>query len=183
MPEGPPSVVPIPHTDITRMQLWRSGDWLFLRVDFAGDIPATASPVVQGENLVTSGVSVTMDSDHSYDTGAHNLNLVDQVALGVDLVFAIQVSYATNASPMGGAYVLYDIGAITDRFGGTAQGELRGGGPGTSYLCARWPLSAIPPKYWVVGTPALLMGSAETESTHYHHYAYDATLTKTWSLP
>lgn len=180
-PEGAPAaVIPYPPCDLLRVYLWRSGNYLYLRAEFNGTIP-TAPPVVAGEAVDGVSVSVYMDADSNYNTGLKISNSVSGVGLGVNILYGITMRPASQ--PANPAVASYDPGTAADSYASTLIGEFRGGGPGYNFACARYPLSKILGKDYVPGATATFFASAETASTHYHHFAYDETRTAEWVMP
>jgi hypothetical protein len=95
---GPPysGPAPFPSVDVERVLLGIEGDFLFMRVDFAGAIPTAVVHIAEsGETeeqwVRNQGFNVSVNSDGDIQTGGGG-----EGVSGVDIFFAINFDYGSR---------------------------------------------------------------------------------------
>ncbi len=186
--EGPPypGPVPFPAVDVTEIAMGVDGDFLYMRVQFAGPIPTAdvhipADGVVEEQWVRSQGMNVSLNSDGNTATGG-----AGEGVTGVDVFFAVGFRYGTQTL----VYANWDFpdGDVHHAVH-NAHGELGSGGPGHDFVVARYrvaDLGAFFPRGELVD-----VGSwSEAESYNadgtlkYHHFAYDRAIDGGhWTIP
>ncbi|MEW8370219.1 MAG: hypothetical protein AB2602_10745 [Candidatus Thiodiazotropha sp.] len=168
---APPYTDPIdyPPADLVALSMGIEGDYLYIRFDFAGTIPASENPVVasgevEAQTVTGQGISVNFNSDNDLSTGAGGEGID-----GIDIFFAFSLEY--GIPPF--VYTNYGFpdGDIHHHLG-HADGELGEGGPGYDYVVLRFLIPEFA-DYLPRGETLDFGGWSEAESDLYHHYAFD----------
>jgi len=179
--EAPPYNVTINYSsiDVTKVYLGVTGNYLYMRLDFNGNIPVsnvsiTANGEVENQIVMSQGTNVAFDVDNNDNTG-----LFGEELNGMDIFFAYTVIY--DSIDM--AYAKYDFPTAntTDESRGHLDGEVGPGGPGYNYVIIRYNISNLG-NYFPIGNNAEIGAWSEAQSNLYHHYAFDRVSTSNWII-
>ena len=174
--EGPPSVIPFPPIDVTRVLLGVSGDYLYFRLEFDGIIPR-AKPQISGQTVQSHFADLGFDMDRNAATGAS----IGSIG-GVDLILGTSIDYGREY--IGFPNASFDFANNNaDEARETRYGEYRSGGPGTNFIVARFAISQFDPALFPHGDSVKVGGWSEAKSVDYHHFAFDTVPTIDWTLP
>jgi hypothetical protein len=178
---GPPVVIPYPPVDVTKIEAGVRWPMLYMRVTYAGSIPAgpVSIPAQGGLAAMTvknQGMSLNLDSDNNPTTGADN---------GIDVFFAVKCVYGQAC----GAYANYDF-ATTDIHlnRGQVQGAVIDGGPGHNFVLVGYDLTSLG-AFFRRGQTVPIRAWSEAESFDasgnllFHHFAFDPLPDGHWTIP
>jgi len=171
--EGPASVIPYSPVDVRIVRLWKADNCIYVRVDFAGEIPLTPQ-TLSGETVNQQGFNVSFDSDNSFNTGAQ----IGGIG-GIDIFFAVVIKYDQSPTAPYANYNFQTSDIHTNT--GHLEGEFRSGGPGHSYIVYRFSLSSLG-NLFPSGREVTLGGWSEAESNLHHHFAMDSYATVKWNV-
>lgn len=183
--DAPPSVIPFPPADLTRIEAGVRWPTLYLRVTWAAPIPAgpVAIPAQGGLPAMTvpgHGMSLVLDSDNDPGTGANGAEMIG----GIDIFFAVKVTYGAWVE----AYANYDFASGDIHLNrGHLEGTLLEGGPGSSTVLVAFDLSSTG-RFFRRGLTVPIGAWSEAESFNggtrvFHHFAYDPVAAGSWSIP
>ncbi len=174
-----------PPVDVTGVRLGVDGDWLYMRVDFHGQIPpARVSIAAEGEiesQIVGGqGMNIAMNTDGDIQTGGGG-----EGVSGIDIFFAVGFDYGREVN----IYANYDF-PDGDLHHNQQQllGELLAGGSGHQYVIVRYNVSNLG-VFFPRGSQVDLGGWSEAESFNadgslkYHHFAFDELYSGSWDIP
>lgn len=182
--DQPPHLIQFAPMDVTKIQLGFSGEYLYLRVDYADTIPQlpvelTANDTVEAQLIKNQSISVVIDADNSDTSGASG-----ESVKGVDIFFALNFIYGSYSLQ----YANFDFpGTDIHIYNGDTKGELGEGGPGTTYAIVRYKKEAFQ-HLLSPGKTVEIGGWAESESydamgkLKYHHFAFDAFTPGVWTI-
>lgn len=180
--EAPSVLIPHPPGDATRISWGIEGDFLFMRLDFAAPIPQGPVPVaavgelgpqtVQGQS-----VSLVINADASTATGGGASPWLE----GVDLFVALNLRYGVDNL----AYINYDfLDGDLHKHQGQVQGVVGEGGPGTTFIVARYDISGVPARFLPRGSTVRVGSWVESESDLFHEMAVDTVIVdQAWLVP
>lgn len=181
-PGGAPpysSPVDYPPVDVTGLSMGVDGDFLYIRYDFAGNLPqdeheVAASGEVEQQTVHNQSISINFNSDNDLTTGAGGEGID-----GIDIFFALVLEYGIETK----VYANYGFpdGDIHNHLG-HAPGELGEGGSGYNYIVLRYKISDLG-AYFPLGTTREFGGWSEAESDLYHHFAFDPWVADFFDIP
>ena len=118
--------------------------------------------------------------DQNDSTGASGEAQGGQSFPGIDIYFALLIRYG-DSNPIA-PYANYDIpSGDVHIFNGHIEGEWRGGGPGYTYMIARYNISGLG-EWFPVGSTVDVGSWSEAESNLYHHFAFDPAPATQWTI-
>jgi len=180
VPGSPPYDLYYAPCDVTQVLLGVEGDYLYIRVDYAANIPLwpvfiPEDPPVEAQIVGNHGTGIYLDIDSNDMTGF----------LGCDVSFGVGFEYGTRV--LVGAQ--YDYSTIDEPAKSQIEGELGEGGPGYKYSIGRINISGLG-ELFPKGTTVEIDVWAESMSfdfngnEFYHHFAFDTVAyLETWTLP
>jgi hypothetical protein len=184
---GPPysGVVRFPSVDVVRVAMGIEGDFLFMRVDFAGQIPTDVVHIPQNGEVEeqwvhNQGMNVSVNSDGDLETGGGG-----EGVSGVDIFFAVSFDFGVRSQ----IYANYGFptGDLHEAQG-EEEAELGQGGPGYTYAIVRYRIADIR-SYVPAGATVEVGAWSEAESfdaagsLKYHHFAFDRVIDhQTWTI-
>lgn len=182
--DQPPHLVQFAPMDVTKIQLGFSGDYLYVRVDYADTIPTApvvleANDTVEAQTIKNQSISIVIDTDNSDATGASG-----ESVKGVDIFFALNFLYGSYSMQ----YANFDFpGTDIHIYNGDTKGELGAGGPGTTYAVVRYKRADFstflsPGKTVEIGGWAESESYDDKDSLKYHHFAFDAFTPGAWTV-
>lgn len=185
---GPPydQIMVFPAIDVTAISMGVEGDFLYMRIDFAGTIP-TAAVYVPAEGQIEeqwarnqgTNVSVNADGDIQTGGGGEGVN-------GVDIFFAVGFDYGNFTN----VYANYGFPS-GDLHQNTGQsiGELGDGGQGSDFVVVRYHIAEFT-EFFPPGATVEIGSWSEAESFNrdgslkYHHFAFDRVIEdETFEIP
>ena len=185
---GPPysDPVPYPPIDITEIAVGVEGEYLYMRVDFAGTIPTdvvhvAAAGEVEEQWVKNQGMNIALNTDGDIQTGGGG-----EGVSGIDIFFAVSFDYGLRDQ----VYANYDFpDGDLHHNQQQVEGELGDGGPGHDFALVRYDVSGL--GSFFPGGQTVDVGSwSEAESFNadgslkYHHFAFDRTIDgEQWSIP
>ncbi|MEK7388220.1 MAG: hypothetical protein AAB036_00830 [Elusimicrobiota bacterium] len=178
--EAPPSIIAYNTIDVRTIQYGLSGSYFYVRVDYAGTIPI-APIAVSGQTVGRQSTSFIMDTDNNNLTGANGESQGGVQFLGMDIYYGLGVEYGStwHRAP----YANYNFPTNDAHvYSGTLPGEWRSGGPGHTFVIARFNISGLG-AYFPRGTTVDVGSWSEAESNGYHHFAFDPAPATTWAIP
>ena len=166
--DGPLYPVSLPSVDVVQVSLGVQGDYLYIRIDYAGVIPT--APVYIPYNPPVEEQAV---HDHQTNVVINNV------------LYILRVGYGFSR-PLVSA--LYDCVPSADICYGKLVGELGEGGTGYDYAIVRHNVSDLGilfPRGANVGIDGWseAMSYDSNGNELYHHYAFDSIDSSTWTLP
>ncbi len=187
--DGPPysGPVPFPAVDVSEIPVGVEGDFLYMRVDFAGPIPAApvhivASGEVEEQWVRNQGMNIALNVDGDAGTGGGG-----EGVSGIDIFFAVGFDYQRGVNLV---YANWDFpdGDLHHNLQ-QMDGELGQGGPGHAFALVRYDVSGLGSFFPRGGTVDI--GSwSEAESYNadgslkYHHFAFDRVIDGgSWTIP
>lgn len=185
--EGPPYSGPVsyPQVDVTSISLGIDSIYLYMRVNFAGTIPTapvqiTASGEVESQIVKNQGMNISLNTDNDIQTGSGGAGIA-----GVDIFFAVGFEYGVRNL----VYANYDF-PESDIHNNNQhlEGVVGEGGPGHKYAIVRYDISGLG-SFLPLGTTVQIGSWSEAESYNadgslkYHHFAFDAFVATTWTIP
>ena len=180
--EAPPVLIPHAPGDATRISFGIEGNYLYLRLDFAALIPQAPVPVpavgsVGPQTVEGQSVSLVINADGDTKTGGGASPWLE----GVDLFVALNLRYGTDNL----AYINYDfLDGDLHKHQGQVRGVVGEGGPGTTFVVARYDISSVPQAFLPRGSAVQAGSWVESESDLFHEMAVDTVLTdQTWLVP
>jgi len=183
--ESPPYPVSLPSVDVTQISLGVQGNYLYIRIDYAGVIPTSPvlfpdNPPVEAQTVQNHVTNISMNTDNDYSIGCVGVGFH-----GVDVLYTIYLGYGLAGVSV---YAIYDCVSNTDNYRRQLIGEFGQGGPGYNYVIVRYnvlDLGILFPR----GTTVDVGGWSEAYSIDlngfelYHHFAFDPLTPTTWMLP
>jgi hypothetical protein len=180
--DAPPLLIPHPPGDATRISWGIEGDFLYLRLDFAAPIPQAPVPVaalggVGPQTVQGQSVSLVINADNSTSTGGGASPWLE----GVDLFVALNLRYGSDNL----AYINYDfLDGDLHKHQHQIDGVVGEGGPGTTFVVARYDISSVPTSFLPRGATVGVGSWVESESELFHEMAVDTVLVhQTWLVP
>jgi hypothetical protein len=161
------------------------GDFLYMRVDFNGQLPSESVPIlasgeIEAQTVKNQGMNIAMNVDGDAGSGGGGEG-VD----GIDIFFAIGLDYGRWSS----AYANWDFDEGDLHVNaGHMEGEIGQGGSGYDYAVVRYDISDLG-SFFPRGQTVELGGWSEAESFDadgnllYHHFAFDPFVGTTWLIP
>lgn len=185
---GTPYAAPVlfPSVDVTRVSLGVDGDYLYMKVEYAGPIPTgevhiASSGEIEEQWVGNQGMNVAVNSDGDEQTGGGG-----EGVYGIDIFFAL--SFEFGVGPMAYANWGFPDGDVHHNQGQT-PGEFGFGGPGTNFGIVRYDISELE-TYVPRGTTVDVGSWSEAESfdaqgeLKYHHFAFDRVIDGgSWQIP
>lgn len=161
--------VDYPPIDVVALSMGTDELFLYIRFDFAGNIPTAIDPVshngeIEQQQVLGQSISINFNSDNDLSTGAGGEGID-----GIDIFFAFSLEY--GKPPYVYANYGFPDGDIHNHLG-QADGELGAGGPGSSYVLLRFLLSDVA-DYLPRDRTLDYGGWSEAESNLYHHFSFD----------
>lgn len=184
---GPPysGPVPFPPVDVTEVQLGIEGDFLYMRVRYAGTIPTDVVHIAQAGEVEeqwvrNQGMNVAVNSDGAPSGGS------GEGVAGIDIFFAVSFEYGVTSQ----IYANYDFpDGDVHHHQYQIVGELGLGGPGHDFAVARYDVSNLGP-FLPRGIEVDVGSWSEAESFNadgslkYHHFAFDRVIDGgRWPIP
>lgn len=180
--EAPPMVIPHPPGDATRIAYGIEGNFLYLRLDFAAPIPSAPVAVaatggVGPQTVDSQSMSLVINADGDTTTGGGASPWLE----GVDLFVAISLRYGVDNL----AYINFDfINGDLHLNRQQVKGVVGEGGPGTTFVVARYDVSSIPAAFLPRGSVVRVGSWIESESDLFHEMAVDTVLVdQAWRVP
>ncbi len=185
---GPPysGPVPFPSVDVTRVSVGVDGDFLYMRVEYAGPIPESPVHVlpdgeVEEQWANNQGMNIALNVDGDIQTGGGG-----EGVSGIDIFFAVSFDYGRQNN----IYANWDFpdGDVHHNLH-QMEGEIGEGGPGHNFALVRYDISALG-VFFPLGQTVDIGSWSEAESFNadgslkYHHFAFDRVIDGgTWTLP
>ncbi len=185
---GPPYSGPVsyPPVDVTEVAVGIDGDFLYMRVTYAGIVPSIvvhvpANGEVEEQWITNQGMNIALNTDGDQGTGGSG-----EGVSGVDIFFAVSFEYGQRHQ----VYTNWDFpdGDIHNHVG-HLEGELGEGGPGFDYALARYPITTLG-AFLPRGSTVEIGSWSEAESYDgagnllYHHFAFDRVIDgQSWVIP
>lgn len=177
---GPPYSGPVlfPSIDVTDVRLGVDGDFLYMRVQFAGPVPSDVVHVAQAGEVEeqwvkNQGMNVAANVDGDEATGGSG-----EGVSGIDIFFAVSFDYGVQAQ----IYANYEFpDGDVHHHQNQIVGELGPGGPGHDFAVARYDVSSLG-AFFPRGTTVEVGSWSEAESFNadgslkYHHFAFDRVI-------
>ncbi len=185
---GPPysAIIPFPPVDIESIAMGVEGDFLYMRVDYAGVIPTESVRVPPGGEVAeqwigTQGMSIALNTDGDMQSGGGG-----EGVSGIDIFFAVAYDYGVRNN-------VYSNWEFPDgdlhHQQNHREGEFGEGGPGYDYAVVRYDVSGLG-AYLPFGEAVDIGSWSEAESFTeagallYHHFAFDRAIDGgQWSIP
>ncbi len=186
--DGPPysGPVPWPSIDVTRVSVGVEAGFLYMRVDFAGAIPADVVHLmpegeIEEQFVTNQGMNIALNVDGEVGTGGGG-----EGVSGIDIFFAVSFDYGKRHQ----IYANWDFpDGDVHHHQSQLYGELGEGGPGSSYAVVRYPISDLG-SFFPRGETVDIGSWSEAESYEadgtlkYHHFAFDRVIDgETWTIP
>jgi hypothetical protein len=186
--DAPPYSGPVdfPPVDITGISVGVDGDFLYMRVDYAGIIPSHVIVIppdgeVEEQSVGNQGMNIALNVDGDAQTGGGGEG-VD----GIDIFFAVGFDYGISHN----VYVNWDFpDGDVHHNQHHAEGELGEGGPGYDYALVRYDISDLG-SFFPRGQTVDIGSWSEAESFNadgslkYHHFAFDLAIDGgSWTIP
>ncbi len=180
--DGPAELVPFPSVDSSRVQMGIEGDYLYIRLDYAGVIPTRpvnipASVGIEAQVVDAQAQSFVLNVDADDLTGAGAAPWLE----GVDLFFGVVFKYGVETL----VYANWDfLGGDIHLNQSQLIGEVGEGGQGFDYVVVRYDVSLLPAAFFPRGQTVGIGSWTEAESNLYHEMALDSVLEHdTWAIP
>ena len=185
---GPPysGPVPFPSVDVTNISVGVDGQFLYMRVDYAGTIPDDAvhfqpAGEIEEQWVENQGMNIALNVDGDIGTGGGG-----EGVSGIDTFFAIGFDFGVAPN----IYSNWDFpDGDVHHNQHHREGELGEGGPGFSYAVARYDLTDLG-AFFPFGTTVDVGSWSEAESFNqdgslkYHHFAFDRVIDGgSWEIP
>jgi hypothetical protein len=161
--------------NVIKVSLGVEGKYLYMRLDYAGDIPpipvgVTPSGNVEAQTIEAQGTNIALEVDNNPNTGA----------IGTDIFFAINFDYGQRTQ----VYANYDFSGTDDIHENNQHldGELGDGGMGYDYVLVRYDTSGLG-EYFPRGDTVTIKFWSEAQSDLYHHYDFEEINRVEWTIP
>jgi len=164
-----------PPINVTKVLLGTEGKYLYMRLDYAGEVPSLpfqimANGNIEAQTVEAQGTNIALEVDNNPDTGA----------VGVDIFFAVNFDYGERTQ----VYANYDFSSTDDIHENNQhlEGEVGDGGMGYDYVIVRYDTSGLG-EYFPRGDTVIVEFWSEAESSLYHHFAFEETDQFEWTIP
>jgi len=164
-----------PAINVTKVSLGVEGKYLYMRLDYAGDVPSlpyqiAASGNIEAQTVEAQGTNIALEVDNNPDIGA----------IGVDIFFAVNFDYGERTQ----VYANYDFSGTDDIHENNQhlEGELGEGGMGYDYVIVRYDTSGLG-RFFPRGDTVMVRFWSEAESSLYHHFAFEEIDAVEWTIP
>ncbi|PCJ62584.1 MAG: hypothetical protein COA79_03465 [Planctomycetota bacterium] len=185
--DAPPYADPVsfPSVDVTNISLGIEQDFLYMRVDYAGEIPLEEVKIpekgeVESQIVKNQGMNISLNVDDDENTGSSG-----EGVQGVEIFFAVSFSFGIKNA----IYANYDFpNGDIHLHQQQILGELGEGGPGYKYAIVRFDISKLG-DFLPRGKTVELGSWSEAESFNedgtlkYHHFAFDGFTAVKWDIP
>jgi hypothetical protein len=177
MSEAPTYIdeIDYPPINVIQVSLGIEGDYLYVRLDYAGEIPSLALQIapsgnIEAQTVETQGTNIALEVDNNPETGA----------IGVDIFFAVNFDYGERTQ----VYANYDFSGTDDIHENNQHldGKLGKGGMGYDYAIVRYNVSQLG-KYFPRGNTVMAKFWSEAQSDLYHHYDFEEIGPVEWMIP
>ena len=165
--------VDYPAINITKVSLGVEGNYLYMRLDYAGEVPSlpfqiAATGDIEAQTVTCQGASVALDVDSNPDTGAE--------FSGIEIFFSVNHDYGERSE----AYAKYNLSNADDVQ--HLDGEAGEGGMGYDYVIVRYDTSGLG-SFFPRGDTVMVEFWSEAESDLYDHFAFEETDQVEWTIP
>ncbi|MFC1978991.1 hypothetical protein ACFLVP_03285 [Chloroflexota bacterium] len=164
-----------PPINITKVLLGVEDNYLYMRLDYAGEVPSLPYQIipageVEAQTVEAQGTNVVFEVDNNPDTGA----------IGVDIFFAVNFDYGKRTQ----VYTNYDFSGTDDIHENNQhmEGEVGDGGMGYDYVIVRYDISKLG-SFFPRGNTVMVGFWSEAESDLYHHFDFEETDQIEWTIP
>ena len=162
-----------PAANITKISLGIEGKYLYMRLDYASEVPSlpfqiAAEGNIEAQVVEAQGTSVALDSDNNPNTGAE--------FSGIEIFFSVNHDYGEKTE----AYAKYNLSNADSVL--YLYGEVGDGGMGYDYVVVRYDTSGLG-RFFPRGDTVMVEFWSEAESDLYRHFAFEEADVVDWEIP
>jgi hypothetical protein len=160
-----------PAVNITTAAMGIDGDYLYIRLDYAANIPPypvmiAAEGNIEDQIVASQLTTIAFNTDGDADTG---------VECGAEMLLAVAFNYGDDTE----VYGEYDFDSSGEV---NLTGELGEGGMQYDYAILRYHILGLS-THFASGSTITVEFWSEAESDLYHHFAFEETGQFEWAIP